>query len=77
MPLNRRSHDYAALKHWGRVLHDEELARAIIDRTLHHGEYMKLTGASYRLKGRKIDLDLPAISERPTATKGGDTKSEN
>ncbi|UJB73178.1 IS21-like element helper ATPase IstB (plasmid) [Acaryochloris sp. 'Moss Beach'] len=65
------------LKHWGRVLHDEELARAIIDRTLHHGEYMKLTGASYRLKGRKIDLDLPAISERPTATKGGDTKSEN
>lgn len=65
------------LKHWGRVLHDEELARAIIDRTLHHGEYMKLAGASYRLKGRKIDLDLPAISERPTATKGGDDKSEN
>ncbi|NJM65691.1 MAG: ATP-binding protein [Acaryochloris sp. RU_4_1] len=65
------------LKHWGKVLHDEELARAIIDRTLHHGEYMKLAGASYRLKGRKIDLDLPAISERPTATKGGDDKSEN
>ncbi len=28
------------LKHWGRVLHDEELARAIIDRTLHYGELL-------------------------------------
>lgn len=44
------------LKQWGRVLHDEELARAIIDRTLHHGEYLKLNGASYRLKGRSLDL---------------------
>lgn len=47
------------LKHWGRVLHDEELARAIIDRTLHYGEYLKLTGASYRLKDRNIDFDNP------------------
>ncbi len=47
------------LAQWGRVLHDEELARAIIDRTLHHGDYLKLSGPSYRLKGRKLDLDLP------------------
>ena len=47
------------LKLWGRVLHDEELARAIIDRTLHYGEYLKLTGASYRLKDRNIDFDHP------------------
>jgi DNA replication protein DnaC len=47
------------LKHWGRVLHDEELARAIIDRTLHHGEYLKLNGASYRLKDRNFELDSP------------------
>jgi hypothetical protein len=47
------------LRQWGRVLHDEELARAIIDRTLHCGEYLKLSGASYRLKGRKFDLDPP------------------
>lgn len=39
------------LKQWGRVLHDEELARAILDCTLHHGEYLKLSGSSYRLKG--------------------------
>ena len=52
------------LKHWGRVLHDEELARAIIDRTLHHGEYLKLNGASYRLKDRKFEFDYPAKSEQ-------------
>lgn len=44
------------LKQWGRVLHDEDLARAILDRTLHHGEYLKLSGASYRLKDRQLDL---------------------
>ena len=49
------------LHHWGRVLHDEELARAIIDRTLHHGEYLKLSGPSFRLKGRKIELEPPPI----------------
>ncbi|MEM7348024.1 MAG: IS21-like element helper ATPase IstB [Chloroflexota bacterium] len=51
------------LKQWGRVLHDEELARAIIDRTLHHGEYLKLDEPSYRLKGRKFDLDDPGIKD--------------
>jgi len=56
------------LKHWGRVLHDEELARAIIDRTLHHGEYLKLNGASYRLKDRKLEFDYPAKSEQTTAS---------
>lgn len=51
------------LKQWGRVLYDEELARAIIDRTLHHGEYLKLSGPSYRLKGRKLDLDSSSTIE--------------
>jgi DNA replication protein DnaC len=51
------------LRQWGRVLHDEELARAIIDRTLHHGEYLKLSGSSYRLRGRKVDLDSPPPTE--------------
>ncbi|PZD70640.1 Insertion sequence IS5376 putative ATP-binding protein [Acaryochloris thomasi RCC1774] len=56
------------LKHWGRVLHDEELARAIIDRTLHHGEYLKLNGASYRLKDRKLEFDYPAKPEQATTS---------
>lgn len=51
------------LNQWGRVLHDEELARAIIDRTLHHGEYLKLTGPSFRLKGRTLNLDIHSIDQ--------------
>jgi DNA replication protein DnaC len=51
------------LRLWGRVLYDEELARAIIDRTLHHGEYLKLSGSSYRLKGQKFDFDRPCPNE--------------
>ncbi|MEN9871562.1 MAG: hypothetical protein RLZZ171_2554 [Cyanobacteriota bacterium] len=51
------------LRQWGRVLHDEELARAVIDRTLHYGEYLKLSGASYRLKGAKFDFERPSPHE--------------
>ncbi len=52
-----------ALKQWGRVLHDEELAHAILDRTLHHGEHIKLSGPSYRLRGRKLEWDEPTAKE--------------
>lgn len=33
---------------WGGVLHDGELSAAILDRLLHRGEILKLTGRSYR-----------------------------
>jgi DNA replication protein DnaC len=33
---------------WGAVLHDADLAQAILDRLLHHGEIVKLGGRSYR-----------------------------
>jgi hypothetical protein len=33
---------------------------AILDRTLHYGEHLKLSGPSYRLKGRKLELDAPS-----------------
>ncbi len=52
-----------ALKQWGRVLHDEELAHAILDRTLHYGEHIKLIGPSYRLRGRKLEWDEPTAKE--------------
>lgn len=56
------------LNQWGRVLHDDELARAIIDRTLHHGEYLKLSGPSFRLKGRNLTLDpTPAKASLPSS----------
>lgn len=45
-----------ALKLWGKVLHDRELAEAIIDRTLHHGEHIRLKGPSYRTRGKNLDL---------------------
>jgi len=65
------------LAHWGRVLHDEELAKAIIDRTLHHGEYLKLTGSSYRLKGRSLNLETPtsapaSANPKEQPIRGGD-----
>jgi DNA replication protein DnaC len=49
------------LRQWGRVLHDEELARAILDRTLHQGEHLHLAGPSYRLKDRQLELE-PSLS---------------
>lgn len=33
---------------WGSVLHDGDLAAAILDRLLHHGEIVTLSGPSYR-----------------------------
>lgn len=33
---------------WGGVLHDSELSAAILDRLLHRGEILKLSGRSYR-----------------------------
>jgi DNA replication protein DnaC len=33
---------------WGAVLHDSDLAQAILDRLLHKGEILKLSGRSYR-----------------------------
>jgi DNA replication protein DnaC len=46
-----------ALRQWGRVLHDEELARAILDRTLYYGEHLQFSGPSYRLEGRKLEWE--------------------
>ena len=69
------------LNQWGRVLHDEELARAIIDRTLHYGEYLKLSGPSFRLKGRKINLDpapeKPSKSSSNSAEKSAEKSAKN
>lgn len=46
-----------SLKHWGKVLQDEELAHAILDRTLHHGEHLLLSGPSFRLKDRNLNFE--------------------
>lgn len=45
------------LKRWGEVLHDPELAEALLDRVLERGEHIKLSGPSWRTKNQ----DLGAI----------------
>lgn len=43
---------------WGRVLHDEDLAQAIVDRILERGRLLTLDGPSIRTK--HLGLDAPA-----------------
>lgn len=60
-----------ALTAWGRVLHDDDLAHAIIDRVLERGRLLPLDGPSMRTK--HLGLDDPTAPEalhqaaRPTA----------
>lgn len=42
-----------SLQEWGKVLQDNSLAVALLDRLLHHGEVYHLKGESYRLKDKK------------------------
>ena len=42
---------------WTDVFGDAVIANAIIDRLVHHCEVIKITGNSYRIKGRKIFED--------------------
>ena len=41
------------LSQWGRVLHDPDLAEAIIDRVLERGRFIQLRGPSYRTRHLK------------------------
>src|SRR5579871_642192 len=58
--LKRRSMIFTTNKptaSWGRVLHDADLAEAILDRVLERGRLVELLGASYRT--RHLALDPP------------------
>jgi hypothetical protein len=44
-----------ALKAWGRVLHDEDLAQALIDRVLERGRLLRLDGPSVRTLHVNLD----------------------
>jgi len=53
---------------WGRVLHDPDLAEAILDRVLERGRHLELRGRSYRTRHTPLDLN-PApwsLSPRPS-----------
>jgi DNA replication protein DnaC len=53
-----------ALSEWGKVLHDEDLAAAILDRVLERGRFIHLGGPSGRTRHLKLEEALPAESER-------------
>lgn len=42
------------LSKWGEVFGDYTLANAIIDRLVHHSQIIKITGQSYRIKGKML-----------------------
>jgi DNA replication protein DnaC len=58
----RRSMVFTSNKHpdaWGGVLHDEDLAQAIVDRVLERGRWLKLDGPSIRTKHLALDSQSP------------------
>jgi DNA replication protein DnaC len=60
----RRSMVFTSNKHpdaWGGVLHDDDLAQAIVDRVLERGRLLKLDGPSLRTK--HLGLDAPESAE--------------
>ena len=60
----KRSMIFTSNKHpdaWGAVLHDDDLAAAIVDRVLERGRLLQLDGPSMRTK--HLGLDAPAHAE--------------
>ena len=52
------------LSEWGKVLHDEDLAAAILDRVLERGRFIHLGGPSGRTHHLNLGEALPGNSER-------------
>jgi len=62
-----------ALSIWGRVLHDEDLAQAIVDRVLERGRLLTLDGPSMRTKHLGLDeTPSPGASNQPARISGID-----
>src|ERR1700747_3636745 len=52
------------LSEWGKVLHDEDLAAAILDRVLERGRFIQLDGPSGRTRHLNLEEVWPAPAER-------------
>ena len=52
------------LSEWGKVLHDEDLAAAILDRVLERGRFVHLDGPSGRTRHINLEQVLPSKAER-------------
>ena len=55
-----------SLKAWGRVLHDDDLAQAIIDRVLERGRLLRLDGPSVRTLHVNLDDAMKEDSDQQT-----------
>lgn len=67
--IRRRSMLFTTNKHpkrWGRALHDEDLAEAIVDRILERGRLLRLDGPSVRTKHLPGD-ELAGDQDDPTS----------
>jgi DNA replication protein DnaC len=53
---------------WGHVLHDPDLAEAILDRVLEHGRHIQLRGPSYRTRHHRAKEIKP--EKRPAPSTG-------
>lgn len=53
-----------ALSEWGKVLHDEDLAAAILDRVLERGRFIHLDGPSGRTRHLNLDEVWPVTEKR-------------
>lgn len=60
------------ISRWGQVLHDNELAEALLDRVLERGTVIHLRGKSYRTR----DLDL-TMDEAPCPETRPETRPES
>jgi hypothetical protein len=52
------------LTEWGKVLHDEDMAAAILDRVLERGRFIHLDGPSGRTRHLNLEEILPAGTDR-------------
>jgi len=57
------------LNEWGKVLHDEDMAAAILDRVLERGRFIHLDGPSGRNGHLNLGEVLPT-SKEPARTSG-------
>jgi len=55
---------------WGRVLHDPDLAEAILDRVLERGRHIELRGRSYRTRHAPLDLNPGPEAPSPKRARG-------
>jgi hypothetical protein len=53
------------LTEWGKVLHDEDVAAAILDRVLERGRFIHLNGPSGRTRHHNLEEILPTGTDVP------------